>query len=1027
MRTTSILAALALASVPANRVLAQPSPERATARLIVFSEPGFPLVDVDHVPDIPGAIVAESATALADAFAGGGVLVWRHGSAFPAESWEPFLRFLERGGSLLYLGGEPFTRVAVGTPGSRVVQPRTSSLLKVLRLNQSYRMDASGATVVAASTGGFDLPQRQAGERAWVSVLEPRFADTKDFADEDGSPGARDAVLHPILHLKRSGDDPRFPFAAGAYAIDRLLGRFAGGRWVFWLLSEAPSERERDVLLQQASAAAIDFRVDPMFGTFHDGEQPSVILRVHRPLAADRMSWQVHLTVDGPSGVQRAADAALTAGAHGTVTVPLAGTWPPGLYRVNVQAAGLPPARTGFWIFDKALFTSGDRLTFDTYTLRRNGRPEPVVGTTMMSATVHRDFLFEPDAATWDDTFAELASIKINMVRTGTWSAWKKISLDSNVVDEAFLRALEAYYLTARRHGIPVIFNFFAFLPETFGGENPFLDPRSVEGQRAYVSAIASRFAGAKEILWDFINEPSFSSAQRLWSTRPNRDPHERGAFLTWLEARYSSSAHPGETWQDVVRRRWRLLPEEPIDLPLDADFDDRHLMGGLRPYRALDYMLFAQEAFGAWTQRMTEAVREGGSQAPVTVGQDEGGLTTRPSPLFHHSRLSFTSMHTWWNNDALLWDGVLAKATRTPLLISETGIMQRELLSGDAVRDADSFARLLSRKIGYAFAAGAFGVIQWCYDVNPYMASDNEVAIGLRRVDGSYKPEHRVLREVAAFVGAHRDQFDGYIEPDVVLLIPFAEIFSARDAATSATRVAVRTLFERLMVPARAVSEYLAASELGDAKAIVLPATRGLSTEGWNAVTAAVRSGARLIADGWFETDDAGLPAERLAPEKPRRPLAAVEDAIFDGREPAVALRFPGALPESWFAATGNGPGTVTKAGNGAIHHHPLPLEWADSGEGVERHYRSALTGLLSHAPITVAGPLPEGCTVRVIPFRESILVVGINESSSRRSLRLAHQSRPIDLTLAAGTAAMVLVNRKTGAVARLQSAEAP
>jgi hypothetical protein len=68
--------------------------------------------------------------------------------------------------------------------------------------------------------------------------------------------------------------------------------------------------------------------------------------------------------------------------------------------------------------------------------------------------------------------------------------------------------------------------------------------------------------------------------------------------------------------------------------------------------------------------------------------------------------------MHTWWNNDALLWDGVLAKATGKPLLVSETGIMQREFLSGEAVRDSADFARLLSRKFGYAFAGGAFGVI---------------------------------------------------------------------------------------------------------------------------------------------------------------------------------------------------------------------------------------------------------------------------------------------------------------------------
>jgi hypothetical protein len=63
-----------------------------------------------------------------------------------------------------------------------------------------------------------------------------------------------------------------------------------------------------------------------------------------------------------------------------------------------------------------------------------------------MSRSVQRKFLFEPNAAEWDDTFAELGDLGIELVRTGIWSAFRKISLDPNVVDESFLRALEAYY-----------------------------------------------------------------------------------------------------------------------------------------------------------------------------------------------------------------------------------------------------------------------------------------------------------------------------------------------------------------------------------------------------------------------------------------------------------------------------------------------------------------------------------------------------------------------------------------------------
>ena len=55
-----------------------------------------------------------------------------------------------------------------------------------------------------------------------------------------------------MLYAWRSADDPRFPFAAAAYAIDRMAGAFAGGRWVFWLVSTPPQDDEWSMLLGAA-------------------------------------------------------------------------------------------------------------------------------------------------------------------------------------------------------------------------------------------------------------------------------------------------------------------------------------------------------------------------------------------------------------------------------------------------------------------------------------------------------------------------------------------------------------------------------------------------------------------------------------------------------------------------------------------------------------------------------------------------------------------------------------------------------
>jgi hypothetical protein len=449
------------------------------------------------------------------------------------------------------------------------------------------------------------------------------------------------------------------------------------------------------------------------------------------------------------------------------------------------------------------------------------------------------------------------------------------------------------------------------------------------------------------------------------------------------------------------VRARWRLLPDEPIGLPVAGDFEDRNLFGKHRPYRARDYAWFAQDAFEDWIASLTRAIRDAGSSAPITVGQDEGGLAERPNPLFHGRALDFTSMHTWWFNDQLLWDGVLAKAPHRPLLISETGIMQREQLSGEALRDADAAARLLQRKLAHAFAAGAFGVIQWCYEVNPYMDSDNEVAIGLKRADGSCKPEHRVLRQLARFVADHRAAFDAPAPPGVALVLPAGDLFPPRPLETQATQRAIQILVAELGIPVQVVADHRTRGALDGAKLIVLPACRGLSQEGWDDIQHAVDHGATLLCSGSFETDDAGLPALRtgVAP----RPLALVEGP----------LRYPRAITESAFAAALPSTMTDTPHGAGQLLQHALPLEWAEPTDAQLAPYRAALRA----ARIPIPSPRPPGLFVRHLAFREATLVIAINESSQPATLDVASQSQ----TIPAGEAHYFLLDAQGKFIANL------
>ena len=143
--------------------------------------------------------------------------------------------------------------------------------------------------------------------------------------------------------------------------------------------------------------------------------------------------------------------------------------------------------------------------------------------------------------------------------------------LDVGAPNEAALRAMDAFVLTARKHRMPLIITLFAFLPESWGGANPYLDPRSVAAQKEFVALFARRYASCREIIWDLINEPSFCSPDHLWQTRPNYDAFEAAAWNAWLRREYPAAGAETSRLQEL----YRATADEAIALPALTDFDD--------------------------------------------------------------------------------------------------------------------------------------------------------------------------------------------------------------------------------------------------------------------------------------------------------------------------------------------------------------------------------------------------------------------------------------------------------------------
>jgi hypothetical protein len=1016
------------------------APQLPTApRVALFREPDFPTIDARPIRDrtlraaLDGLettelLTADLGTLAPDVF---DVFLNPYGSAFPKDAWAAIVDFLAAGGNWLNVGGVPFS-VPVRREGRDWrAEVRQTAYHKVLGITQAFPVEVEGLSDYVA-----DPRVAAAGELAdgveaeKVYALYYRLTREKEFPAEDGSDGPREGVLTPLLSVMGTGEHP---VAAPVVRLDRMQGPYAGGRWVLANFDGSISATALRALVDDAALGSRQLTVAPSLACYRDGERPAVTVTLKMPGSERReagLSCRVEVFDDRDAPIAAAdlslAGSGFVAAAAATLE-PALGRLEPGLYRVEAALASEDSgfdgqrATSGFWIHDPELLAAGLPFTTDAHNLLRDGVPYIVTGTSYMATDVHRRFLLEPNPHVWDRDFAAMRRAGVNMIRTGIWTGWRGYMPGPGSMNEAALRALDAFLLSARRHDMPVIFTFFAFVPDSWGGANPYLDPRALDAQKEFISRIVERYTEMNDVIWDLINEPSCCSPDRLWQTRPNYDEHEIRAWEEWLGERFSTETN--EELKATLAELWRTLPDEALALPRLQEFGDRNIFEGLRPLKAMEYRLFANDVFNRWAREMVATIREaGGPQQLVTVGQDEGGTGERPAPMFHGPLVDFTSNHTWWLNDDLLWDSVVTKTPNRPNLISETGIMFYERIDGSAWRTEDEARDLLERKLVLATATDTAGFIEWIWNTNPYMPLDNEAAIGLLRTDGSAKPELEVLEGISRFVAESvRDLGPREPEP-VVMVIPHSHMFSVRNFATAATQRCVRAMHYHLRVTMGAVGEYALDRLDHRPELIVLPSPRILSEPAWERLLDLVRDGATLLVTGPIDSDEHWLPAERLerfGVEATVRPVAQ-EEHLGIG-DMLYRLSYRGdkfqRLEKSVHEAEAPARIAEFREGRGRIIWSPLPVELAEQVIPTTVLYRHALAAANIEPLFSLERPDP-GILIYPAVYREAVLYGMVSELGSATDVRLTHAESggSLEMRLPPGRAALALVNRRDG-----------
>lgn len=958
------------------------------------------------------------------------LLVLPYGSAYPESAWPAMLRYLERGGNLLVLGGRPFLRAAYRDANGW--QLRAESVAAPLELFiQDYQPTPSsdGLTFRTNDEAHVALPALQ-WKRAFSPVI--RLSTLPLNKAELGSAGSLDAVLTPLAW----GETASHKLAAPLLLIDHTQHRFVGSRWIFASCDAAPSSLGNPALLSALQALALRandrIRLQPRYAVFLPGEPLEMRLESVRALQPSD-TLQLAVRAEGASPL------ALTLPAKSAFTLPAAAASGRGLHTIEAtlqrNGVALWTTHTGFWMRDLTLLNSGPRLTAGSDYFQLDGQPLPVVGTTYMGSDVNRLYLSQPNPWIWDRDLAQIRTAGLNMIRTGIWSGWSQLTQPDGSMTEAALRSVEALLLTARAHQLPVQFNLFAFTPENLGGDNPYLDPVALTAQDHYLRSFFERFHSVPYLAWDLINEPSPN--KNYWRTLPQGDANEKAAWMHWIDARYPDKAALLAAWREPsygIGRALQARPDgvsadraaqDPFALPDAAAFEPDAIRGGVNPLKNYDFALFTQEYFAHWVEHHHHALQSFGSTQLLTVGQDEGGYAGRVSPAFFGQNVDFTANHTWWDYDAILWASLAAKLPGKPMLIQEMGSQRRVLPDARLRLSAEDEGFQLERKLAASFAQGAGG-IEWVWNGNATMANDNETPIGAVRPDGTEKPEAQVLARFAHFVATQPGRYTQIEPPAVTVVTSQAALYSTLGGlAYTAQKRAVRVLSYTDHTPARLLPENHL-DQLGAPKLVLLPAPQALTRTAWAQLLSYVEAGGTLLITGPAHRDEYWLPVDRSAAlglQAAAEPLALRASTLQLPGAPSLEVNYPAAIQQS--AAE------RLRLANGAsvaqIHHGKGRILWA--AEPLELAEESAPAAALYAWALAEAGVAPAfrqnvplSSAVLAFPtlLPTAVLYSFSNESATAQPVDItdALSGGRIHLTLGAQRGALLLLDRASGQV---------
>ena len=955
------------------------------------------------------------------------VFIHPYGGFFPKEAFPALISFLKKGNGFLCFNGAPVRFPCYQSPTGWKKEREQLSYLRKMNIHSVLAVDCTDIVSNEISDYFSIFPED-------ISFLEYHtpcenfvMTPTKNayVEREWGSVGSMDTRIIPLIKGRnREGEHRSSPVVL----LEHRAGDYSGGRWIF-ITQRVTYPFSLQKLCSFLSAGTRELLVKPSMAMYFNGEVPCVAISAQNMRIP--CDWTVDVCVTTHTGQE---------------------IWKQQiLFSVDSYLSGkelvISELKENGVYFIRSVFSSSDGETQiikqgfiysnipktepyvpflptqDYFT--KDGNITPVIGMTYMARDVSRAFLHIPNISVWLNDMANMKKAGINWLRTGVWCNWRTYMLDDGHMDEFILRSIQAFMECAYSLGLHVTFTFFTFVPEPWEGSHPYLDRRSVEAQKRFISLIVSRCRNYPNVDWDLINEPYVQDHPT--QTKKTWDKLEQSEYRAYLEEKYQGDIrkYTENTRQDSAT----VSSFDKIKVPVcdNINFTVNDIAGAKNGLVWREYLDFNYAVFINWMHELQALIKSYAPHQMVTVGQDEAIHYQRPVPLNFGGDLDYNCQHTWWLNDHLVWDTVFAKFSEKPLMVQETGIMYAEQPNSLPRRTEKQLYQLLQKKYAYAFGTKCAGVIQWIWNSNYFMNNANESNIGALRCDGSYKKEVDVSKNFASFFAKVKNDMGTCIHEKIAVVFPFSNDRSNRNFAQKATMNACTALAYYLNAGFEAVSEYaLDFIEKNHYQMVIVPSPHSFSNDAFKKlISIAEKKEIIILFTGPTALDEDYSVTSRTAKYMQECSLSNLsrwtkfsllgkEYSLFFGDDEQTR-----AMKESYHGQLSQ----IVSCGKGKIYFIGVPIELSLEINKIAEIYAQIIKTEKIALPFT-AKKSTEGIFISRIQWETgACLYTAVNENDSAEHVAISDQlfQKSFKISLAPNDIQLFVVNAKGEKTAEL------